>query len=255
MPMIHVTTQGAIRILTIANEAKRNAFEGTMSTDILRCFDDAEADAAIRVVIVTGAGDLAFSSGHALQDIASGAHAQSGLGETPMLRPLSMSKPVIAAVNGPCYAAALILAMSCDLRVASDNATFGSPGTRLGMLPEGGQIGRLPTLMSRSAALELMLTATPLSAHDAYRAGFVSRLVPPGAALASALELATTIAANAPAVVSAVKCGVLIGEADGVVAAERFEQEHARRLETQADAREGVAAFFEKRAPAFTGVV
>ena len=73
-----------------------------------------------------------------------------------MLRPLSMKKPVIAAVNGHCYAAALILAMSCDLRVVSENATFGSPGARLGMLPEGGQIGRLPMLMSRSAALELM---------------------------------------------------------------------------------------------------
>lgn len=253
MPSINVATQGAIRILTIANQAKRNAFEGAMSSDILRFFNDADADPSIRVVIVTGEGDLAFSSGHDLQEIASGAHAESGLGETPMLRPLSMNKPVIAAVNGHCYAAALILAMSCDLRVASDNATFGSPGSRLGMLPEGGQIGRLPSLMSRSAALELMLTGTPLRAADAYRAGFVSRLVSVGTALASALELAKTIASNAPGVVSAIKRGVLIGEASGVAVAERFEQEQARHLENQPDAREGVAAFFEKRTPVFSG--
>lgn len=254
MAEINVTTQGGIRILTICNESKRNAFEGSMSRDILRHFNEADADPAIRVVIVTGAGDIAFSSGHDLKEISSGAHAESGLGETPMLRPLTMKKPVIAAVNGHCYAAALILAMSCDLRVASENATFGSPGARLGMLPEGGQIGRLPSLMSRSAALELMLTGKPLNAHNAYRVGFVSRLVPSGKAMTAALELATTIAMNAPSVVSAVKLGVLVGEKCGVDAAERFEQEHARKLETQPDAREGVEAFFQKRSPSFTGV-
>jgi enoyl-CoA hydratase len=254
MPDIKATTQDNIRILTISNESKRNALEGSMSADLLNHFDAAEGDPSIRVVVVTGAGDIAFSSGHNLKEIASGAYAQSGLGEAPVLRPLTMNKPVIAAVNGHCYAAALILAMSCDLRVVSENATFGSPGARLGMLPEGGQIGRLPMLMSRSAALELMLTSAPLKAADAFRAGFVSRLVPKGQALVAALELAAAIGSNAPAVVSAVKRGVLIGEQSGVAQAERFEQENARVLETQADAREGVEAFFQKRTPVFSGV-
>jgi enoyl-CoA hydratase len=254
MPEIKTETRGRVRILTISNEPKRNAMEGRMSADILAAFDASESDPGIRVVVVTGAGDVAFSSGHDLQDISSGAHAATGLGETPMLRPLGMNKPVIAAVNGHCYAAALILAMSCDFRVASTNAAFGSPGVRLGMLPEGGQIGRLPLLMSRSAALELMLTGTPLSATDAYRAGFLTELVEPGQALSAALDLASAIAANAPAVVSAVKRGVLIGETGGVAEAERFEQEVARRLEVLPDAVEGVKAFFEKRAPVFTGI-
>jgi enoyl-CoA hydratase/carnithine racemase len=167
---------------------------------------------------------------------------------------MTMKKPVIAAINGHCYAAALMLAMSCDLRVASANATFGSPGARLGMLPEGGQIGRLPLLMGRSAALELMLTGAPLSAADAFRSGFVSRLVPQGQALDAALSLARLIAANAPAVVSAIKKGVLLGEASGVSDAEAFEQRTARALEREADAVEGVRAFLEKRVPVFTNV-
>ena len=252
MPEIQATTLDRIRILTLSNEAKRNAMEGSMPADLLREFDAADADPAIRVVVVTGAGDVAFSSGHALQDIASGAHAATGLGETPVMRPLTMKKPVIAAVNGHCYAAALILAMSCDLRVVSENASFGSPGVKLGMLPEGGQLGRLPLLMSRSAALELMLTGAPLKAHDAFRSGFACRLVPTGEALAAALVLAGEIARNAPAVVSAVKLGVLHGEQHGVEEAERFEYEQARLLETQPDAIEGVEAFFHKRAPVFS---
>ncbi|MDR5798104.1 enoyl-CoA hydratase/isomerase family protein [Caballeronia sp. LZ008] len=253
MPEIKAATHDAIRILTISNERKRNAFAGSMSDDLLTLFGQADADPAIRAVIVTGDGDIAFSSGHDLNDLATGADA-AGTDEGPMLKPMSMKKPVIAAVNGHCYAAALILAMSCDLRVASENATFGSPGARLGMLPEGGQIGRLPLLMGRSAALELMLTSAPLSAADAFRCGFVSRVVPPGQALEAALSLARAITSNAPAVVSAIKKGVLLAETSGVPGAQAFEHRTARVLEREADAVEGVKAFLEKRKPIFTNV-
>lgn len=254
MPAIEVSNRNAIRVLTISNESKRNAMEGGMSRDLLDQFDAADKDPSVRVIVVTGAGDVAFSSGHDLKDISSGAHAESGLGETPVLRPLTMNKPVIAAVNGHCYAAALILAMSCDLRVASQNASFGSPGARLGMLPEGGQIGRLPLLMSRSAALQLMLTCAPLSGTEAYEAGFVCRVVPQGSALPAALEIASMIAGNSPAVVSAVKRGVLMAETHDLAEVARYENETARFLEAQADAREGVEAFFHKRTPVFSSV-
>jgi len=254
MPAIEASSRNAIRVLTISNEPKRNALEGGMARYLLNQFDAAEHDPQIRVVVVTGAGDIAFSSGHDLKDISSGAHAASGLGEKPVMRPLTMRKPVIAAVNGHCHAAGLILAMSCDLRVASENAAFGSPGAKLGMLPEGGQIGRLPLLMSRSAALQLMLSCVPLSGADAYRAGFACKLVRQGEALEAALEIASVIAANSPAVVSAVKRGVLMGETRDLAEVERFEDEMARFLETQPDAREGVEAFFRKRAPVFANL-
>jgi len=253
MCRIEVTTHGAIRVLTIANERIRNAFAQDMASELLKAFDDAEADAAIRVVIVTGAGEVAFSSGHDLREIASGAYASTGLGEQPFLRPLSMTKPVLAAINGHCYAAAFILALSCDLRLASDNATFGSPGSRLGMLPEGGQLGRLPQLIAPSRALELMYTAQPMSADDAFRHHFVSRLTARGKVLEAAMELAEIIAGNAPEVIAAIKQGVQLGLNEGPDNATRFEERIARHLEVQPDAEEGVSAFLEKRRPAFAG--
>lgn len=251
MPEIKTGTDGAVRILTISNEAKRNALEGAMAGDLLSCLDEADADPSIRAVIVTGEGSIAFSSGHDLSEIASGAYKETALGERPFLRPLDMRTPVIAAVNGHCYAAALILVLSCDLRVASENATFGSPGARLGMLPEGGQIARLPRTMSRVRALELMLTAQPMSAADALTAGFINRITPPGAVLQQALVLARSIARNSPAVVAAIKEGVLLSERDGGDGATAYEERVARDLERQPDANEGVVAFFEKRQPVF----
>ena len=251
MSEIKIDTEGAVRILTISNEPLRNAFAHDMAADLLRGFDEADADPGIRVVVVTGAGDIAFSSGHDLKEIASGAYADSGLGELPFLRPLTMKKPVIAAVNGHCYAAAFILALSCDLRVVSSNASFGSPGARLGMLPEGGQLGRLPQLMSPARALELMYTAQPMDAEDAYAHRFASRLVPQGQALAAALELAQTIAANAPDVIAAIKHGVNLGLHGGPEEATRYEESIARDLEQLPAAKEGVSAFLEKRTPVF----
>lgn len=246
-------TRGAIRILTIANERIHNAFGEGMAKSLLDEFDDAERDPAIRVVVVTGAGSAAFSTGHDLKEIENGSYQDTGLGEAPFLRPLTMSKPVIAAVNGHCYAAAFILALSCDIRVASRNAAFGSPGARLGMLPEGGQLSRLPTLLPRSIALEMMMTAQPLSSEDAYRLGFVSHLAEVGEALKIALSVAEKIAANAPAVISSIKNGLKDSDPVDYERAEAYEFAEARRLEKGADAKEGVRAFFEKRAPVFTG--
>lgn len=246
-------TQGAVRILTIANERIHNAFGEGMAQALLDEFDAADNDEAIRAIVITGAGRLAFSTGHDLKEIESGAYLETGLGETPFLRPIHMSKPVIAAVNGHCYAAAFILALSCDIRVASDNAEFGSPGARLGMLPEGGQLSRLASLLPRSIAMEMMVTADPLSARDAYRLGFVSRVVPVQEVLNTALTIAHKISANAPAVITSIKKGLQSSDPIDYAAAEAYEYSEARRLEKRADAKEGVRAFFEKRAAVFTG--
>jgi enoyl-CoA hydratase/carnithine racemase len=251
MGQIRVGTRGAVRIVTICNERIRNAFSEAMSAALLRAFDEAEADPRIRVVVVTGEGDQAFSSGHDLNELASGQHARSAVGEAPFVRPLTMNKPVIAAVNGHCWAAGFMLALSCDIRVASENAVFGSPGARLGILPEGGQLYRLPQLIAPARALELMLTAEPMTAADALRFHLVSRLVPMGQAVAEALALAEVIAARSPAVVQAVKAGVNLGLREGSLKAEDYEADTARALHLGADAKEGIAAFLEKRAPRF----
>jgi enoyl-CoA hydratase len=251
MGEIRAETRNAIRILTICNERIRNAFDEAMSVALLAAFDKADADPGIRAVIVTGAGELAFSSGHDLNELASGAHAQSTVGEAPFVRPLTMKKPVIAAVNGHCWAAGFMLALSCDLRIAAANAVFGSPGARIGLLPEGGQLYRLPQLIAPTRALEMMLTATPMNAADAANCDLVSRVVPKGEALAEAIAIAEVIASRSPAVVQAVKAGFNLGLREGSVRAELYEAETARILHQGADAREGIAAFLEKRTPRF----
>lgn len=250
MPGIETRTQDAVRILTISNEKKRNAFTHEMQADLLSCLNDADKDPQIRAVVITGAGQIAFSSGH---DIGSPEESASDDAHDlkSYLRPLEMGVPVIAAVNGHCYGAGLILALSCDLRIGSENASFGSPGARLGMLPEGGQIVRLPQLMARGRAMEFMLSAKPLSAREAHESGLINRVVSPGAVLETALALAHDIAGNSPRAVAAIKKGVLLGEREGHQAALSYEAQVAKELMHGPDAQEGIRSFLENREPEF----
>lgn len=251
MHEISVKTVGNIRLLTICNERIRNAFSKNMTADLLQAFDDAEQDDQIRVVVVTGSGDVSFSSGHDLRELASGEVGGEEDSEAAFLRPLTMGKPVIAAVNGHCYAAGFILALSCDLRVASENAMFGSPGARLGLLPEGGQLVRLPQLIPPSRAMELMLTAEPMTADEAFRCNFVTAVVPTGAVLAAAMSLAERIASNSPIVVKAIKRGLILGQQEGREKTAQYEMRTARELGKGPHGKEGVNAFLQKRKPDF----
>lgn len=248
---INMKTVGSVRLLTICNERIRNAFSKNMTADLLRAFDEAEQDEQIRVVVVTGAGDVAFSSGHDLREIASGEVGDEGDDEAAFLRPLTMKKPVIAAVNGHCYAAGFILALSCDLRVASENAMFGSPGARLGMLPEGGQLVRLPQLIPMSRAMQLMLTADPMTADEAFRCHFVTAVVPRGTVLEAAMSLAARIAGNSPTIVQAVKLGLNLGQQEGREKVAAYETQTANELRRGTHGKEGVNAFLQKRKPDF----
>lgn len=237
-----------IAVITIANEHRRNAITNRMEEDLFRYLEEADGSAQVRVVVVTGAGDVAFSSGHDLTEKIE--RRKEGEAST-LTMPTRMRKPTIAAINGHCFAAGLILALSCDLRVASENATFGSPGARLGMLPEGGQIRRLPRLMPASHALEMMLIAEPFSAKRAFELGFLNRLVARGGAVEAAMEMASSIAKNSPAVVAAIKKGVLMSESVPARSIDQFEFEISEDLRSGPDAVEGPKAFLEKREPQF----
>lgn len=181
-----------------------------------------------------------------------------GVGQPPgaaLLKPRHMRKPVIGAVNGHCYAAGLILALSSDVRVASRNARFCSPGARLGMMPVGGQIVDLARLLPASKGLEMMFTGRPLKAHEAYTWGLVTEVVDKGEAASCALKLAGCMAENSPRVLAAVKRGVGIGLRIGEAAAQIYEQIQANGLREGVDAKEGIAAFHERRAPVFPDTV
>ena len=149
------------------------------------------------------------------------------------------------------YAAGLILSLSCDLRVVSSNASFCASGARVGLLPIGGQLSRLMHLMSYGKALEMLLTADPISAEEADRAGFVNQLVTPGEALSTAQGLAEKIAANSPAIIQEVKQGFAVTRRQGPDAGEMFEWTMGQLLAKTPDTEEGVRAFLEKRPPKF----
>jgi enoyl-CoA hydratase/carnithine racemase len=141
--------------------------------------------------------------------------------------------------------------MSCDIRVASENARFATPGARNGLLPIGGQISRLFHLLPHGKVLDLLYTGEPMTAQEAHSLGFVSRIVPAGQALEDSLVMARSIADNSPAVVREIKRGVEHSLRHGIDAGELFEWTVAEILRHSPDMEEGIRAFLEKRRPAF----
>jgi enoyl-CoA hydratase/carnithine racemase len=252
MAGIVVETRGAVRIAVIDNQPVRNAFTGQMALDLKAAFDEAEDDPAVRCVVVTGAGDRAFSSGHDLAEVlAHPENASDPVANAAFVRPTTMTTPVLAAVNGAAYAAGFILALSCDLRIASNEAVFAAAGARIGLLPVGGQLSRLVQLSSYPVAFELTATAAPMGAQRAHQVGLVSRVADPGRTLDVALEVAETIAGNSPAVVRSVKAGLRRTLTDGLDAGLRYEQEQAAVLRALPDGAEGVQAFLDRRPPVY----
>lgn len=196
MSTVGYETEGAVAIVTIERPAVRNAVDGPTAAALADAFRRFEKDAALAVAVLTGAGGT-FCSGADLKAIAAGQGnrvAEDGdgpMGPTRML----LEKPVIAAVEGYAVAGGLELALWCDLRVAAENAVFGVFCRRWGVpLVDGGTV-RLPRLIGLGPALDLILTGRPVSGAEALRLGLASRLVPPGTALAHAIELARELAA------------------------------------------------------------
>lgn len=252
MSAIEHEKRGSTLILRIANETKRNAFSHAMTAQLGEHLQRAEDDRAVRCVVITGAGDVAFSSGHDLREmLADREHASDPALNDPFLLPARMATPTIAAINGFAYAAGFILALNCDFRVCSENASFAAPGARIGLLPIGGQLSRLPQLMPRAIAHELLVTCREMKSDEAYRLGFVSSATPVGGSLASALTLADQIAANSSDVIASVKKGLAVLAQDGCAATAEYEWREGRRLQDGPHAEEGMKAFLEKRKPIF----
>ena len=244
---------GDIALITIDNEPRRNAFSGDMARQLRARFDGIDATPSLRCVVLTGAGARAFSSGHDLDQMRNNPEETADPDvNSAFLRPISMRKPVIAAVNGAAYAGGFILVLSCDLRVLAPHAVLCASGARLGLLPIGGQLSRLPFLMPPGKALELLLTAEPMSAREALDIGFANRVAQEGKVVEEALSMARVIARNSPTVVERIKQGVQLSLLRGMEAGARYEWETAARLlKENPDAAEGMRAFLEKRPPRY----
>jgi enoyl-CoA hydratase len=247
--------QGHIEILTINRPEARNAVNGAVAKAFTEAFDELEHDDDCNVVIVTGAGDKAFCAGMDLKAFAAGEAgeimgARGGFGG---IAQRDFPKPLIAAVNGSALAGGCEIMLSCDLVVAVEEAKFGIPEVKRGLMAGAGGLIRLPKRIPPAIALELALTGDPIDARRALAIGLVNRVVPADQLMPSALELAGTIAANAPLAVRSskkvMKQAGELPEADGW----KVNNDAMPAVFGSADAMEGAVAFAEKRAPIWTG--
>jgi enoyl-CoA hydratase/carnithine racemase len=243
-----------VAIATIDRPERRNALNAELCSQLL---EHLEAERDLRAVVITGAGDQAFSAGADLVVRAEDA-SEPGGGDTfrPAFDDLLQAivyypAPVLAAVNGAAIGAGLQLAVACDVRVAANHATFSIPAARLGVFLSPANVHRLAALVGQGAARDLLLTARTFDVDDAIHVGLVQRYADD--ALAASLELASEIAELAPLTVQGHKraLNIVLGGVDAVG------EEEMRALEARAfasrDLQEGLAAFTEKRAPRFEG--
>ena len=198
---------GAILVITL-DRPPANAIDGAMSAGLDAGFTRFAEDPALRVCVVTGAGERFFSAGWDLKAVAAGDDAEDAFGSggyMGLTERWNLTKPVIAAVNGMAAGGGFELALACDMVTAARHAGFVLPEVRHGMVAEGGGAIRAPRRLPPMLAMELLLTGRPASAEELHRHGFVNRVTEPGQALAAALDLARAICANAPTAVAATK--------------------------------------------------
>lgn len=250
-------TSGPIAIVTISREEKLNAMNSATIGELMRAFLTARSDRDIRAVILTGAGTKAFVAGADIAEMASLSpdesrrFAERGQNLTRLIE--SMPKPVIAAVNGFALGGGCEIALSCHIRIASENARFGQPEVKIGLLPGFGGSQRLPRLVGKGRALELLLTGGMIDAAEALRIGLVNRVVPAGSVVEAATEIATAIAANAPIAIEYCMAAVASGMEMPLDEALRMEAALFGLCFASEDMKEGTSAFLEKRPAKFTG--
>lgn len=250
---VTVERRGHVQVITISRPEVRNALNGAAARALAAAADELDADGALRVGVLTGAGG-AFCTGMDLKAYLTGdkPHIEGrGFGGITTTPP---RKPLIAAVEGYALAGGFELMLACDLVVAGESSNFGVPEVKRALVAGGGAALLLPRRIPYAAAMELLLTGELIDAGRAAALGLVNRLVPDGAALDGALRLAEVIAANGPLAVAVTK-QIARAQADWTLT-EGFQRqaELYKPVFDSRDAREGAAAFAEKRAPAWRGI-
>ena len=250
-------SDGIARI-TINRPDKLNALNATVISELGDAVTRVETDAAVRGVILTGAGAKAFVAGADITELADQSpiegKARSLLGQGVFRRLERCGKPVVAAINGFALGGGCELAMACHIRIAAEHARFGQPEVKLGIGPGYGGTARLPRLVGRGRALELLLTGAMIDAPEAYRIGLVNRVVPADKLLPEAESLLRGILENGPLALQACLEAVDAGLETSLDQALLLEANHFGLLSATTDMREGTQAFIEKRKPVFRGV-
>jgi len=248
-------TNDPLALITINRPEKHNAISLQTLEELQASVNLAEKDESIRVIAITGAGGKAFASGSDLKEV-----AQRDLKKAlePIVQGLaaqleSIPKPTIAAIDGICMGGGLEIALGCDLRVCSPNSRFGTPEGKLGIIPGGGATARLPRIVGRAWAMEMMLMGEPITAERALQIGLVTRLVKQDELLSEVQRMAEHLASFAPFVPQFIKTMIhkgMEGSLSSALAMEKFGQ--GALIQTE-DKEEGMDAFFNKRTPKFKG--
>ena len=249
--------KGAIAYVTVNRPKVLNALNTPTWKDLRTAFEDARDDTAIRGVILTGAGNKAFIAGADIGELAHvaafEAEQSSRFGQEVLDLIENLGKPVVAAVNGFALGGGCETAMACTIRLAVDTAKFGQPEVTLGLVPGGGGTQRLPRLVGKGRALQLILSGEMISAQEAYRIGLVNEIVPAADLVRRAEAILKKIASNAPIAVKfaleAANKGLDTSQGEGLL----LEASYFGLCAATEDKKEGTTAFLEKRAPQFRG--
>ena len=266
-PHVLFERRDGVARVTLNRPAKRNAFSPEMIVRLVDIWSEIAADPEIRVVLLTGAGDQAFSSGGDLGSTIplmmrsrppvgpweEKLSADRKLLYRAILRDVSFFKPIIAAINGHALAGGAEMLLSTDLRIMSSEATIGVTEVRRGLIAGGGSLVRLARQIPWAHAMELTLVGEPISAEQALRIGLVNRVVPPGEVLAVAESFARSISLGAPIALAKTKEAIVRSSGRPIDEAFIIEAECTKENARTEDAREGPRAFMEKRPAVFRG--
>jgi enoyl-CoA hydratase len=248
---------GPIAMVTVNRPAVMNALNSQTIDELRRAFLELKADETIRTVILTGAGGKSFVAGADINELAvqtpagGREHALRGQHVFDVIE--NLGKPVIAAVNGYALGGGCELAMACTLRLAADTAKLGQPEVALGLIPGYAGSQRLPRLVGKGKAMEMMLTGKPISAEDALSAGLVNRVVPAADLMTEARKLAGELSKGAPIAMRYIIDAVNKGAEMPFAEACRYEAALFGLVASTGDMREGTSAFLEKRQATFKG--
>jgi enoyl-CoA hydratase/carnithine racemase len=247
---IRLARQGRhVAIVTIDNQPRLNAMTRQMLAELGRLWDELERDDACRCIILTGAGERAFTVGADVSGDLSAGPDVARMVNHALLKTDAYSKPIVAAVNGDCVGGGLELLLSTDIRAAAPEARFGLTEVKWSIYPFGGSTIKLMQQIGYVHAMDLLLTARLIGAEEAARLGLINRLVPRDELMGWAIETAETIAANSPSAVQAVKRQVSATIADHALTREALEQQLGDEVRASRHFAEGIAAFREKRKP------
>jgi enoyl-CoA hydratase/carnithine racemase len=249
--------KGAIAYVTLNRPKVLNALNRKALSELRAVFEDARDDESVRGIILTGAGDKAFIAGadiaEMVRDTPAEAEEKTRYGQAVMDLIENLGKPVIAAVNGFALGGGCETAMACTIRLAAENAKFGQPEVKLGIIPGYGGTQRLPRLVGKGLALQLILSGEMIGAQEAHRIGLVNEVLPSAGLMPRAEAILAQMIANAPQAIKssieAVNQGLEANQAEGLL----LEASLFATCAATADKQEGTAAFLEKRAPKFTG--